>query len=346
MALGELVIVLPVLAVAAVEFRIDDDQILADAQAQAVTGDAALDRAGTTHEDRLRELLVDHDLHGPQHALVLALGEHDAAALRRELARGREDRRHHRAAVIDELLQALAVFVEVGDGAGRDTGIHRRARHRGRDAHDEARVERLRDQVIGAKGEVLDASVGLGDDIALLLARKVGDRLYRGDFHLARDRRRADIEGSAEYEREAEHVVDLVRIIAAAGRNHRIVAHRLDLFGEDFRRRIGEREDQRARRHRLDHIGLEHAARGEAEKDIRAADHLGELARLRRLREALLERIHELGAAFIDHAGKIREPDLFARQPQIDQQLNASQRRGACAADHEFDLRHLLADDS
>jgi hypothetical protein len=56
--------------------------------------------------------------------------------------------------------------------------------------------------------------------------------------------------------------------------------------------------------------------------------------------------IHEFDTAPVDDAGEIGEPDMLARHAQIDQQFDASERCGAGAAHHEFDLRNLLADDS
>src|SRR3546814_18174335 len=75
----------------------------------------SFEHRGPSDQQRPGELLVDRDRHGAQHALLFAFGKHDAALVRCELARGGEDRLHQRAAVIDELLQALTVGVEVVD---------------------------------------------------------------------------------------------------------------------------------------------------------------------------------------------------------------------------------------
>jgi hypothetical protein len=70
----------------------------------------------------------------------------------------------------------------------------------------------VRDQVVGAELEMLLA-VGGGDDIRHLRVRELGDRTHGGELHLLVDGRRADIERAAEDEREAQDVVDLVRIV-------------------------------------------------------------------------------------------------------------------------------------
>ena len=247
-----------------------------------------------------RDLLVDRDLHGAQHPFVLAFGVDDPAALGRHLARCREDRLHQRAAVIDELLQALAVSLQIADRPSGRAGFHRGPGNRRRDLDDQARIERLRNDVIRTEAQVLDAAVGRGHDIALLLARKLGDCMHRRDFHRPGDGRGADIQCAAKNERKAQDIVHLIRVIAAARGDHGIVPHAPRLLGEDLRDRIGERQYQGSRCHPADHVLREHAARRESQKHVRPADDLTEVARLGGLRESGLFRVHQFLPARID----------------------------------------------
>ena len=169
--------------------------------------------------------------------------------------------------------------------------------------------------------------------------------MHDRDLHLARDRRRARIERTAKDEGKTQDVVDLVRIVGTAGRDDRVAAHGLDVFRQDFGVRVGEREDQRIRRHLFDHRRLEHATGRQAEEHVGALDHLGERALVGGLGEARLVRIHQFDAALIDHAGQVGEPDVFDRQAEVDEQVDAGERRGARAADDELDLLDVLADD-
>ena len=41
--------------------------------------------------------------------------------------------------------------------------------------------------------------------------------------------------------------------------------------------------------------------------------------------------VHQLGATFVDDASQVGDPDVLARQPQLHQQRQASQRRSARA---------------
>ena len=41
--------------------------------------------------------------------------------------------------------------------------------------------------------------------------------------------------------------------------------------------------------------------------------------------------VHEFGAVFIDHARQVGHPDVLARDAQLDQEAQTSQRRSPCA---------------
>ena len=110
----------------------------------------------------------------------------------------------------------------------------------------------------------------VGDDVGLLGHREIGDRAHRGELHRLVDRRRADIERAAKDERKAQHVVDLVRIVRAAGGDDRVGPRRLGEVGHDLGLGIGERQDQRLVRHLREPFGLQHLPRRKAEKDIGA----------------------------------------------------------------------------
>jgi hypothetical protein len=114
-------------------------------------------------------------------------------------------------------------------------------------------------------------------------------------------------------------------------------------LGPDFRLRIRQRQDQRLARHLRDHLGLEHAGTGQAEEDIGALDDVGERARIRRARVALLVRIG-IGPARIDHAAEVCDRHVFLAQSHRDQQVEAGERRGAGARARDLDLADVLAD--
>ena len=113
----------------------------------------------------------------------------------------------------------------------------------------------------GPKLRSSHAAVGGRHDVALLLAGERGERMHGGDLHGARDRGGAHVERASKDERKAQHIVDLVRVVAAPGGEHGVGARRQRLLGQDLGGRIGECQDQGPRRHLLHHGRAEHTAR-------------------------------------------------------------------------------------
>jgi hypothetical protein len=245
--------------------------------------------------------------------------------------------------LIDEFVETLDIGVPVPDRSRGDPGIHGGPCHRRRDLDDQARIEWLRDQVFRTEaGDLL--AVGRGDHLRLLGARQLGDGLDGGHLHLLGDRRRADIEGAAEDEREAQHVVDLVRVIRAAGAHDGVVADAADQFRHDLRGRVGKSHDQRPGSHRGDHFGLQHATGGEADEDVGAGDDFTEGSRSGLLRIARLDFVHQFDAALMDQALDVGHPDVLDRRPEQHQQIDAGERRGAGARGDDLDGPDVLAD--
>ncbi|CUJ69269.1 Uncharacterised protein [Achromobacter xylosoxidans] len=334
----------PVLMEAFVVFRVGDFNVLAQAQAQAQFLDTGQQHRGAAHQDGTRQAFVHHYLHRAQHALVLAFGEHDAgrAAFAHDALGGREQRLHEGAGVVHELLQLLFVGFQVGQRTRGHAAFHGGLGHRRRDAHDQARIERLGNQVLGTERNVVGA-VSRGHHLVLLFLGQLGDGVHRRLFHFTGDGGGAHVQRPAEDVREAQHVVDLVRVVRTARCHHHVVAHGMGEFGQDLGRGIGQRQDQRARAHGRDHLRLEHAAGRQAQEHVRALDHLGQLAGVGLLGEARLVRVHQHGAAFVDHAFDVGDPDVFQRQAQVHHQVQTGQRGRAGARRHHLDLVDVLA---
>ena len=88
---------------------------------------------------------------------------------------------------------------------------------------------------------------GLGDDIVLrelALGDELRQRVRGGDLHFLVDIAGAYVKCAAEDAREGQNVVDLVRVIAPAGRDD-LRAARLRVLREDLRRRVRAGEDDR-----------------------------------------------------------------------------------------------------
>ena len=309
-------------------------------QAQAGALDAHLDHRRAADQVRSREAFVDHGLHRAQDVFLLALGvDHPLEVA----ARAVEHRLHHQAGAEHELAQLLAVGDQVGDRARCHAGIHRRLRHGRRELHQQARVEGLRDQVVAAEAHGL-AAVGCGRHVAGLLAREFRDRTHAGELHRLVDGGRADVKRAAEDVREAQRVVDLVRIVRTPRRDDAVRARLARQLRQDLRRRVGQREDDRVLGHGLDHRRRQHAGGRQAEEDVGAVDDVAQRARGGGLRVTRLGVVHVLDAPGVEHALAVGDVDVLDRQAERDQHVEAGHARGARAGTGQLDLRDVLAD--
>ena len=123
-----------------------------------------------------------------------------------------------------------------------------------------------------------------GDDVVLgevVLGDDLGDALGGGELHLLGDAGRAGVEGAAEDAGEGEHVVDLVRVVGAAGGHDPHVGR--GVLGHHLGGRVGHREDDRVVVHLAQRLGLDEPGAGEADEEVHALDHVvgpaAELAR-------------------------------------------------------------------
>src|SRR3990170_7308072 len=118
--------------------------------------------------------------------------------------------------------------------AAGDAGPLGRARDLARHGRSNLLVEYARNDVFGPE---------------LLLGHAGGDGMRRRELHLVVDEPGADVEEPAEEAREAEHVVDLVRVVAAPGSHDLHVTQ--GLLWLDLGHRVGHREDDAVARHAL-----------------------------------------------------------------------------------------------
>jgi len=273
------------------------------------------------------------------HALLLALGEHHALGVGAHLV---EDALQARRGRIEPAAQARAVGVHVLDRPARDAALHRGFGDRRGHRPDEAWIERRRHDVVGP---VLQAVAGIGGGhlVGHVLARQHGQGLGRGDLHGVVDGGGAHVESAAEDIGEAQHVVDLVRVVRAARADDGVGAHLLHLLGRDLGIGIGHGGDHRLRRHRLHHGGRHRALGREAEEHVGALERLRERALLGLDRVGRLPLVHALGAALVDHALGVAEDRVVVRQPHGFQQLHAGDRGGARAVHHQLGRFEIAA---
>ena len=189
---------------------------------------------------------------------------------------------------------------------------------------------------------------GLGDDIVLrklLIGDELCQRVRGGDLHFLVDIARAHVERAAKDAREGQNVVDLVRVIAPAGRDD-LRAARLRVLRKDLRRRVRAGEDDRILVHGFDHLGRDGPGRADADEHICADEHIGQasglMLEIRDLRHLFLDPVETL-TPLVDRTLAIAHRDV--PEARGEQQLHD---RDGCRAGAGGDDPHvllLLADD-
>ena len=337
---GRIDVGLDIGTVARIVLGIDEVKVLAGPDQQTEALDARLHHRRAADQDGTRQILLQHHLRGPQHALVLAFGIDHADRLGLGLGK---HRLHDEAGTEGKALQLRAILLEARDGSAGNTRFHGRSCDRGRNAQDQPRIERARDQRARAKPLRFTAVEAGGDRIDRRIARELGDGIDRGLLHLLIDRGGADVERAAEDEGKAQDVVDLVREVRAPGADHRVGPRFARFVRHDLRVWIGQRHDQRMIRHRLDHLGLQHVGRGDAQENVCAADHLSQRALLGFLRIDRLPAVHQRVAALMHHAVNVADPDVLALRAERNQQIETGDRRSTSARGDDLDVGELLA---
>ncbi len=286
------------------------------------------------------DLLVEQDLAGAQNLGLLAFGEHNPFGL---LLRLVDHGAHHFVGAAEAALQFLAILVKI-DRPPRHAGFHGRLRHRRGLPDQHARIEGLGNDVFAAEFHPLHA-IGAQHRIGHVLLGQPGQGERGGALHLVVDGGGADVQGAAENEGEAQHVVDLVGKVGAAGGHDGIRTRGQRHVVGDFRIRVGEGEDDRVGRHRHHHIRRHRAAARKAEEHVGAHQRLGQRAGFGLVGVAGLVDVHVLGAAFVDHALGVAHQNVFPAHAQVAVVGGAGDGAGAGAVEHHLDFADLLADD-
>src|SRR5690606_30911349 len=263
-----LVITAPGFVEALIVFRIDDFNIFTRNKAKAEPLDAHFDDCRAANKNWLGDLFVDYYLDGTQNSLVFAVGVDNPLWSFFGL---HEQRAHELARVIHQAHQLLTIGLDVGDRTGRNAGVHGGLGHRRSNLDDQARIEWLGNDVLGAERKIL-AGVGICHFVVLLGLSQFGDGTNAGQLHFLVDDGGAHVQSATENEGEAQNVIDLVGVIGTAGCNDAVSASLLRHFGADFGFRVGQCQDQRTIGHGLDHVG------GEDPRSRAAQEHVGVLA--------------------------------------------------------------------
>lgn len=236
----------------------------------------------------------------------------------------------------------LPIGLEVLDRLAGDAGLHSCLCDGHRDRRDEARIEGDGNDILRPEARPV-ALIGSGDVVRNVFLGEIGERFRRGDLHRVVDGRGAHVERAAEDIGKAENVVDLVRIVRAAGRDDRVVADQGHFFGRDFRIGIGHGEDDRPCAHGADHVRGKRALGRKAEEHVGAVKSLGERPAVGLDRMRRLPLVHAVGTALVDDPLGIAEDDVFRVEAHRLDELDAGDRRRARAVADELGRLEVAA---
>src|SRR5690606_8034803 len=165
---------------------------------------------------------------------------------------------------------------------------------------------------------------------------------HRGDLHFLVDAAGAYIERTAKNEREAEHVVDLVRVVATAGGDDDVVAGGVGHFRLDLGVGVRAGENDGLRRHRLQHFYAHQVGAGEADEYIGALQGIGQRTRAGVVEELFLVLVQAF-AAGVDHAAAVDHVQIAFLCAQAHQQAHAGDGGGTGAETDDLRLGQRLA---
>ncbi|MND99429.1 hypothetical protein D3C80_918140 [compost metagenome] len=160
--------------------------------------------------------------------------------------------------------------------------------------------------------------------------------MHAGQLHLFVNGGRPHVQRTAEDEREAQHVVYLVRVIGAAGTDNGVRAHSFRQRRQDFRFRVGQRHDQWIPGHGFHHILSQDTRAGTTEEDVGVRDSVTQ-----RTLAVIFNRISRLGllhigvTTFVDNPFGVADGNVLLAQPQGHQQVQTGDRRGTGSGNHQ-----------
>ena len=205
--------------------------------------------------------------------------------------------------------QFPTIGIKIGNHLSCDAAFDGRTSNSNRDCRNQARIEGNGNDILRSEAWA-HTLIGGRDIVRNVFAGKVCERFGCSNLHGIVDLACPDVERAAEDVGEAQHIVDLVRIIRTAGGHDRIIANAGNFFRRDFRIGIGHGEDDRPVRHGADHLFSEGALLGQAEHDVGSLHCLFQGAPIGLAGVRAFPLVHAFGAALVDHALGIAKDDI------------------------------------
>ena len=300
-----------------------------------------LDAFGVAKQNRVRHAF-DLRLHGGlEHVEVGTFGEHHAL---RVAAGGIAELADELVVVAHHVAELVVVGVPVGNRLAGHTAFDSGLSDGDRNVREQARIQRLRNQVFLAEGEALGV-VGDVHHVGHRLVREGGNRTHGGMLHVFVDAGGTYVQGSAEDVGETDDVVHLVRIVTAARRKNQVTAARHGFFVADFGSRVRECEDDRLVGHAADHFTRQDVALRKAHEHVGALHGVFERFDVGAVGRKEGLRFGKALAVFADHALAVAHHEVFLLETQRQVESRAGASGCTRTVHHHFHVTDALARD-
>ena len=174
---------------------------------------------------------------------------------------------------------------------------------------------------------------------------QLSDGVDASQLHFFRNRGRANIKRPTENKREAEHVIDLVRIIRTTGSDDGVRTHLTGFFRHDFRCGVGQREDQRVFIHRWQPLGFQCTGGRQTEEHISADQRIFQCASVGLLGILGFGRLHVFFTADVDNAFGVADGNVFTLDTDFAPKIQTSDGGSTGTRHHHADFGDILLDD-
>src|SRR3990167_2253075 len=225
----------------------------------------------------------------------------------------------------------------------RHTTFNRSLGHCIADHSDQARVHWLRNDVLAAERQG-DAAVGVTNFLRHRQLGQITQGQGSGDLHFFVDAGRANVQRTTEDKREAQYVVDLVRVVRTTGSHDHVITYFMSQFWFDFRVRVGAGEHDWARRHAFEVFRRQQVGTRQTNEYVSTVQRVSQGALGGFAGEYRLVLVQGV-AASVDHAFAVDHKDVLDLGAHADQQLHAGDGGSAGAQTDDLGVWQGLASD-
>ncbi len=155
-------------------------------------------------------------------------------------------------------MELLAIGFKIFDRSCCNTTFHRRLNHSHGDHFDKTRIKGFRNKIFRAKLKGF-IGIGRGHHVGRFFCSQIGNGSYCSHLHFFINGRCTAVQCAAENKREAQNIVDLIRVVGTTRGQNSIRASRHCFFGHNFRNWVRHSQNNWLLAHLLKQVTIEYA---------------------------------------------------------------------------------------